>query len=384
MTITSSHLDTMKSMLALLQDNHLDATTLQADYQDDQAAFALVDSNVALQQLMARMNAHYQQGVVTVMLAAPHLTSTLFSTFSHLIQQLPTYHVDTTLYQQRLRADSALAVSSGPLSFTRFQRFIQQTNSDVNETQSVLLRAETATTLQQFHHDVAAYSAAHMYNDGYDGHSYALDTSYLPDNFGNDADNLLSQAMSVSDLQSALQTAQVLQYNHQLFELDNSDNTPYDQVHQADTLALQHYHLTHGQAIVVSLAKQTLRLYQDGKLVRAFLVTTGRAERPSPPGIYSVVNRLAPTEFRSDEPPGSPYWYPPTHINYAILMRGDGYFIHDSWWRDDYGPGTQFPHADSGGDAYAMNGSHGCVNLPTDEAAWLYNNTDWNTAIVVY
>jgi hypothetical protein len=384
MTMTSNHLDSIKSMISLLQDNNLDSTTLKAGYQDDQAAFEQVDSHVALQRLMARLDARYQQGVVTMMLAAPRLTTTLLTTFSNLVHQLPTYHVDDTPYQLRLQADRALVLRGDPLSFTSFQHFIQQVNSDVNETQSTLLRAETTTIIQHFHRDVVSYSPVHMHHDDYDGNNYALDTSYLPDNFGNDADDLLSQAKSVSDLQSALQTAQVLQFNHRLFELDNADNTPYDHVHQADTLALQHYHLLHGQVIMVSLAKQTLRLYQDGKLVRAFLVTTGRTERPSPPGVYSVINRLAPTEFRSDEPPGSPYWYPPTHINYAILMRGDGYFIHDSWWRDDYGPGTQFPHADSGGDAYAVNGSHGCVNLPTNEAAWLYNNTGWNTAIIVY
>jgi lipoprotein-anchoring transpeptidase ErfK/SrfK len=59
--------------------------------------------------------------------------------------------------------------------------------------------------------------------------------------------------------------------------------------------------------------------------------------------------------------------------------------VHDAWWRVDYGPGTQFPHTDSGGDqTFAGNGSHGCINMQEDQAAWVYNHTDWNTTIMVY
>jgi lipoprotein-anchoring transpeptidase ErfK/SrfK len=147
---------------------------------------------------------------------------------------------------------------------------------------------------------------------------------------------------------------------------------------------IKHYQLT-GQIIIVSLAGQAMRLYQDGKLVRAFLVTSGRPERPSLPGLWSIQGRLSPTIFKSSDPRNSPYWYPDTPIHYAMLYHDGGYFIHDSWWRDDYGPGTQFPHADSSGDQqFAGNGSHGCINLQEGQAAWLYNHTDWNTTVVVY
>ncbi|MBO0781915.1 MAG: L,D-transpeptidase, partial [Ktedonobacteraceae bacterium] len=140
-----------------------------------------------------------------------------------------------------------------------------------------------------------------------------------------------------------------------------------------------------GQVIVVSMAGQALRLYQDGKLVRSFLVTTGRYERPSLPGFWDVQNRESPTVFKSTEPKDSPYWYPDTPIHFAILYHQGGYFIHDSWWRADYGPGTQFPHHDSGGDDHdAGNGSHGCVNMREDEAQWLYQNTSFQTKIIVY
>ena len=128
-----------------------------------------------------------------------------------------------------------------------------------------------------------------------------------------------------------------------------------------------------------------MRLYQNGKLVKSFLVTTGRVELPSLPGDWTVQNRQSPTVFKATEPKGSPYWYPDTPINYAILYHWGGYFVHDAWWRVNFGPGTQFPHYDVGGDeAFAGNGSHGCVNVQEQQAAWVYSHTDWNTQIVIY
>lgn len=78
-------------------------------------------------------------------------------------------------------------------------------------------------------------------------------------------------------------------------------------------------------------------------------------------------------------------WFPPTPIKYAILYHYGGDFVHDAWWRQSFGPGTQFPHADTGGNtSYNFDGSHGCINLTTSDAAWVYKNTTWNTVIVVY
>jgi len=136
---------------------------------------------------------------------------------------------------------------------------------------------------------------------------------------------------------------------------------------------------------MVSLSEQVMRVYQNGKLVRAFYVTTGRSELPSPPGVWSILDRRTPLTFVSGEPQNSPYWFPPTPIKYAILYHYGGDFVHDAWWRQSFGPGTQFPHADAGGNtSYNFDGSHGCINLTTSDASWVYKNTNWNTVIVVY
>jgi lipoprotein-anchoring transpeptidase ErfK/SrfK len=62
-----------------------------------------------------------------------------------------------------------------------------------------------------------------------------------------------------------------------------------------------------------------------------------------------------------------------------------GYFFHDSWWRVNYGPGSNFPHYDVGGDeSFAGNGSHGCINMQENDAAWLYANTSYGAAVLLY
>ena len=99
----------------------------------------------------------------------------------------------------------------------------------------------------------------------------------------------------------------------------------------------------------MSLLEQTLRYYNNGKLVRAFYVVTGQYLKPSPPGLWSIILRQSPTKFKSSEPQSSVFWYPPTPIQYAMEYHSGGYFFHDAWWRANFGPSDNFPHYDSSG-----------------------------------
>jgi lipoprotein-anchoring transpeptidase ErfK/SrfK len=118
------------------------------------------------------------------------------------------------------------------------------------------------------------------------------------------------------------------------------------------------------KAVVVRLSTQTLTAYLNGKPVLQTPVTTGRPALPTPIGSYSVLNRNSPYVFHSPWAPGSPYWYPPTPVTWAMEFY-DGDFLHDD-------PGE--PASDFGSDS--QNGyfaSHGCVHIPHDAMAFLYN-----------
>ena len=138
---------------------------------------------------------------------------------------------------------------------------------------------------------------------------------------------------------------------------------------------------TNGKEVVVSLSHQWLHAYQNGKEVYNTPVMTGRPALASPTGTYHVFIKLSPTTFYSPFPPGSPYWYAPTHINYALEWREGGYFLHDSYWHSVYGPGTNMWHYDPV-DGWQF-GSHGCVAMPITAASWLYQWAPIGTTVQI-
>lgn len=191
----------------------------------------------------------------------------------------------------------------------------------------------------------------------------------------------LAQAQTPDAAAQAVAEAQGLVADLRAMFANLSDHTPYTQPHQSDLALLSYYHATTGKVIVISFREQALRAYDNGKLVFATLITSGRQDRPSPPGLWPIMARLSPTIFTSSELPGSPLWYAPTPVNYALYYHTDGDYIHDAWWRTSFGPGTNLPHYDP----LAFNGgSHGCINVPLQPMAWLYAWTPVGTPVILY
>ncbi|MEE0955948.1 MAG: L,D-transpeptidase [Eubacterium sp.] len=50
-----------------------------------------------------------------------------------------------------------------------------------------------------------------------------------------------------------------------------------------------------------------------------------------------------------------------SHVKYWMAFRGKDYGFHDADWRSGFG-----------GQIYSHNGSHGCINMPTEAAGKLY------------
>jgi len=136
-----------------------------------------------------------------------------------------------------------------------------------------------------------------------------------------------------------------------------------------------------GQVILVSLSQQWLWAYQDQHLMLASPVTTGMPQLPTPQGDYFIQRKETNVTFYSLWPQGSPFYYAPEHINYAMYFRDIGYYIHDAPWRHAFGPDTQYPHTNP--DGTSETGSHGCVNMPTPAAAALYNWAGVGARIII-
>jgi lipoprotein-anchoring transpeptidase ErfK/SrfK len=128
------------------------------------------------------------------------------------------------------------------------------------------------------------------------------------------------------------------------------------------------------KAVVVRLGSQTLTAYRGSKVVLRVPVTTGRPALPTPVGSYTIQARYSPYTFISPWPQGSPYWYPPAPVTWAMPFF-DGDFLHDDPAEPDgaYGAGS-----DNG--PYA---SHGCVHVPHDAMAFLYGWLPVGATVIV-
>jgi len=383
MESASGQLTTLNNTIAQMQAANLSVAAMTLQYQSDIKALDTGTHPADFTNLSNMINAQYQQAVANSIVALPYVENAKLSIFQTDIQQLKTYGGNTSVYQQRLDADRALVgKAQGINDYTAFSK---QIDSDIASMQNDLVQNEAAYLIKQFHQEVDAWGQAHLYHDKTDGQNYVLDAGYTQPGIGSDLDNALAAAVTPADFQAVVDEANNGLFNLHMAEADYNDHTPYNQVHATDMQMMSRYQLQNKQVLMVSLTQQAMRVYNNGKLVNAFQVTTGRNELPSVPGVWTVLARLSPTTFTSPDPPSSPYYYPPTPIHYAIMYHSGGYFVHDSWWRADYGPGTQFPHVDSSGDAaFSNSGSHGCVNMQEQQAQWVYNNTDWNTLIVIY
>jgi len=115
------------------------------------------------------------------------------------------------------------------------------------------------------------------------------------------------------------------------------------------------------QVIIVSLSQQRLWAYEGHSLFLTSLVTTGNPLLPTPKGTFTILAKWHPFEFISPFPRSSWKWYEPSWVQYAMLFRVGGYYIHDAPWRTQFGPGS---NTVAGTPGTNTTGTHGCVNVP--------------------
>ena len=155
-------------------------------------------------------------------------------------------------------------------------------------------------------------------------------------------------------------------------KLGNTGSFASPGIHVNAVRLLYPYYPEPGRHIVVSLSKEAIYAYDGTHLVTWSLATTGNPALPTPTGHFTIFARFTPFEFVSPWPPGSPYYYAPSWVTYAMEFQGAGYFIHDAPWRSVFGPGSNGP----GTPGTNYGGSHGCVNVPFSMAQFLWN---WST-----
>jgi hypothetical protein len=384
MASTYGQLVIFRNTINQMRQAKLDVTAMQSQYTSDLNTFNSARAMNDFADLSTMLTAQYQLAVVNSIQSLPYVGAARLQEFQSQINDLKTYGMDAGPYIKLYTADKT--AMSKAKTIADYLSVSKKIDGDVASMHAELVQGESWYLIKKLDRDAKAWGQAHLYHNKFDGKNYILDSGYTMDGIGYWLQRENGWSYTTADYESVVSDDLNEFFNFQMFQLDYADASPSNQPRQTDLLMMQHYpSLKHGTVIMVATAEEYLRFYVDGKLVNSFPVTTGRVERPTLPGVWLTQDRKSPTQFKSDDPPSSPFWYPPTPIHYAILYHWGGFFVHDSWWRADYGMGTQFPHYDSGGDeSFAGNGSHGCVNVREDRAAWLYAHTGWNTQIVIY
>jgi lipoprotein-anchoring transpeptidase ErfK/SrfK len=117
-----------------------------------------------------------------------------------------------------------------------------------------------------------------------------------------------------------------------------------------------------GAAVVMTVDNKTKKMTvkKDGKVIKTIPISLGKKSTPSSSGTMVVIEKLKKTVFdtRDDPNPANRYV---TDIEYAQRLTWGGEFIHAAPW--------------SVGSQGRTNVSHGCVNMSTANAKWLFNQT---------
>jgi lipoprotein-anchoring transpeptidase ErfK/SrfK len=112
--------------------------------------------------------------------------------------------------------------------------------------------------------------------------------------------------------------------------------------------------------IDVDLTNQRVYAYEGDTMINSFIVSTGTWLHPTVTGQYRIY-----VKYRSAPMSGPGYYLP--NVPY-IMYFYKGYGLHGTYWHNNFGTPM----------------SHGCVNLRTDEAAWLYNWSSVGTLVNVH
>ena len=129
-----------------------------------------------------------------------------------------------------------------------------------------------------------------------------------------------------------------------------------------------------GTYVEIDIDNQTVYYYEDGQcLVETPCVTgTGSVPRRSTPtGVFHIYDKQRSRTLYGDIQPDGSYGYA-SFVNYWMRFCG-GCGLHDATWRDSLG-----------GDIYWDSGSHGCVNLPYEAAAQMYEIVEEGTPCIVF
>ncbi len=112
--------------------------------------------------------------------------------------------------------------------------------------------------------------------------------------------------------------------------------------------------------IEIDLSDQHLFAWQGSSQIFTAIVSTGKAETPTYPGTYTIQRKYAQDRMRGVD-------YDIANVP-SVLYFDRGYALHGAYWHNNFGTPV----------------SHGCVNLPINDAQWLFDWTKIGTPVIIH
>ncbi len=122
--------------------------------------------------------------------------------------------------------------------------------------------------------------------------------------------------------------------------------------------------LNQEKAIHVNLAEQRLYAYERGRIARTYLISSGTVKYPTPVMDTWVRSKVAVKRYRWSYGLNHKDNYDLPNVKWNLQILGP-YFIHGAYWHNNFG--------------HRM--SHGCINMRTSEAEWVYQWADVGTPV---
>jgi hypothetical protein len=119
--------------------------------------------------------------------------------------------------------------------------------------------------------------------------------------------------------------------------------------------------------IVVDLSEQELTAYASGSVFMREAVSTGRALFPTPRGTFPVYKMMPSRYMQGPIPNIADQHYDLPGVPWNLYFTYQGAVIHGAYWHNQFG----------------QPWSHGCVNLPPEQAEKLYQWAELGTEVVV-
>lgn len=120
---------------------------------------------------------------------------------------------------------------------------------------------------------------------------------------------------------------------------------------------------TSQQWIQIDLSDQQLTAWEGNTPVFTITVSTGRETDITPTGVFAIQSKYRTARMQG-ESQGKRYDIP--DVPYTMYFSGS-YAIHGAYWHSDFGSPV----------------SSGCINVPIEGAAWLYDWAQSGTTVLV-